>query len=122
MLRRTLPLALCLTLAGCGQPAEEKALPVDGGRQVGAAQQQQKAENSKDLEAAKVKPQDLEAAKVPLKTLYQTKDADFWGQLLLDADPKVSEAAALALKKLGREGIYYLLRGMADPQEHVRYH
>lgn len=69
------------------------------------------------------------APKDPLAELPQTLDlkyegrnAEFWGEKLLDASDDVSNHAGAALQQLRGEGLRFLVKGMKSEIEHVQYH
>src|SRR5262249_17504405 len=60
--------------------------------------------------------------KPALKTTYNGLLADAWAKRLHDANPQISNEAGMALNRIGKEAIPYLLEGMKSEQDHVRYH
>lgn len=60
------------------------------------------------------------ATKPVLQLRYQGRDAESWGNDLMDLDEARSQEAWQALRELGPEGVPYLIKGLDSPSAGVR--
>lgn len=77
-------------------------------------------DRSTDKGAQKADP--IEVLKRPDRRTHEGRTASGWGKDLHDTNEWTSRNAAFALNRLGDEGLYYLVRGMQDRVEHVRFY
>lgn len=90
-------------------------------RQLPENRQNDKNEPEKPSAVVEKKPSPGSQLPQTLAVRYQGRDSASWSKDLFDADPSVSQQGGLALEKIGKEGLRFMVQGMKSDLAHVRF-
>ncbi len=101
-----------VSTVGCGDNRPGGGGVVEGKKESGKKEEVKKQEKKKEVKKEEKKEPVVAAwkpsPKGPLKIKYQGQLADYWYELLLDADSLVARQGAIALQEIGEEAVPYL--------------